>query len=70
MGRAKTFGIALNLGDHFDLYLEDSIYVPFTGAPGYFANTNATYFGVQYNFSAPRTKRNCSAGEWSPVCKS
>ncbi len=49
-----TIGTSLALGDHFDIYLENSSYFPLATEAGSFSTTNATFLGFQYNFSAPK----------------
>lgn len=48
-----SLGTSLALGDHFNIYLENSSYFPLTSQNGSFATTNATFLGFQFNFSAP-----------------
>ena len=49
-----TIGTSLALGDHFDIYLENSSYFPLATEAGSFSTSNATFLGFQYNFSAPK----------------
>lgn len=49
-----SLGTSLAVSDHISLYLENNSYFPLTKQNGSFATTNATVFGFQYNFSAPR----------------
>ncbi len=57
-----TGGTSLAVSDHLNLYLENSTWVPFTSQPGSFATTNATFLGLQVNFSAPHSVANSSLG--------
>lgn len=55
-----TGGTSLAVSDHLNLYLENSTWVPFTSQTGSFATTNATFLGLQINFSAPHSVANSS----------
>lgn len=56
-----SLGTSLALGDHFNIYLENSSYFPLTSQNGSFATTNATFLGFQFNFSAPAKAINANS---------
>ena len=49
-----TVGTSFALGEHFNIYLENSSYFPLATDAGSFSTANATFLGFQYNFSAPK----------------